>query len=79
MNRRELARFFSKVVVVNGCWQWTATRLAKGYGRFTVGGLQRVAHRVAYAAFGGPVPDGCRRASDRKWRLKTQITLAKVG
>lgn len=39
------------------CWTWTAYRL-RGYGTFTIGGgIKRYAHRVAYEAEVGPIPD----------------------
>lgn len=39
------------------CWLWTAP-LHKGYGRINIGkGAIRVAHRVIYEMFFGPVPD----------------------
>lgn len=42
------------------CWTWTGHRDPKGYGRFCEGGRgnTRLAHRVAYAALVGPIPDG---------------------
>lgn len=54
-------RFWSKVdrsqLSPGGCWLWTRATNAGGYGLF---GLQRralLAHRVAYAALVGVVPD----------------------
>lgn len=41
----------------SGCWPWTRTRTADGYGRITDGPKQRAAHRVAYMlATGEQVP-----------------------
>lgn len=42
----------------NGCWLWTASRLPHGYGRIGVGGKVRLAHRVSYELFNGPIPAG---------------------
>ena len=37
------------------CWEWTASRSPKGYGKFMKDGLPRVASRVAYELAYGPV------------------------
>lgn len=39
-----------------GCWLWTASVLPTGYGRFSVGGESRRAHRVAWNIYHGPIP-----------------------
>lgn len=42
-----------------GCWLWIGhvdERL--GYGRMVIDGKRRVAHRIAYEALVGPIPDG---------------------
>jgi hypothetical protein len=42
-----------------GCWLWTAhTVVGSGYGSIQIDGRRRNAHRVAYEAFIGVVPDG---------------------
>ena len=53
-------RFTSKFTIdaETGCWVWTASKTAKGYGRFYLDGRKQLAHRVAYAAFNGDIPDG---------------------
>lgn len=53
-------RFLSKVDKVDGgCWLWTGTRGAAGYGKFyVVNGRMMVAHRWAYERWVGPVPEG---------------------
>lgn len=40
------------------CWEWGGQLNQNGYGRFVVGGIHRLAHRVAYEFFAGPIPDG---------------------
>jgi HNH endonuclease len=40
------------------CWLWAAQLDRDGYGRFSVNGQRRAAHRVAYEAVFGPIPDG---------------------
>jgi len=37
-----------------GCWIWQRVRTVDGYGRLA----QRLAHRVTYDSFKGPIPDG---------------------
>lgn len=42
-----------------GCFIWTASVTQKGYGKLGVeGGAFRLAHRVAWELFVGPIPDG---------------------
>lgn len=61
-NRAELARFNRQAVhQQNGCWLWTGTDGTKdGYGKFrpSPGKPAYMAHRWAYEAFVGPIPDG---------------------
>lgn len=40
-----------------GCWNWDASKNSEGYGTIWIDGHTRPAHRVAYEAFRGPVPD----------------------
>lgn len=40
------------------CWPWSGTRDRKGYGVIRLAGGQFKAHRVTWAAFRGPIPDG---------------------
>lgn len=47
----------------NSCWQWTASKNRRGYGRICKGrnGKARVigyAHRIAYEIAKGPIPEG---------------------
>jgi len=58
-------RFFSHVDRTSspkGCWIWTGTLNASGYGRikitFTDGTFERLAHRVSYRWWKGPIPMG---------------------
>lgn len=50
-------RFWPKVDKTETCWLWTGARQAGGYGRF--GGAQGLvlAHRWAYTALVGPIPE----------------------
>lgn len=53
-------RFIEKVAVgaAEECWEWIAARSRYGYGLFNVDGRSRLAHRVAYETFVGPIPTG---------------------
>lgn len=55
-----IERFWRFVVKASdeGCWTWLGSTL-RGYGHFRLTGRQNVlAHRFAYEALVGPVPDG---------------------
>jgi hypothetical protein len=41
-----------------GCWLWTGSTINSGYGQFRAPGGMRLAHRVAFEAFNGPIPSG---------------------
>jgi len=63
LTEREVARFWSKVDVrgPTDCWPWTAGQTRDGYGRFRREGGSPVcqpAHRVAWEARHGPIPEG---------------------
>lgn len=54
-------RFWAKVSVAESeCWMWSGEVNANGYGRYWVVPKEdrEVAHRVAYEALVGPIPDG---------------------
>ncbi|MEV4837787.1 HNH endonuclease signature motif containing protein [Nonomuraea sp. NPDC049486] len=51
-------RFFSKVLKTETCWVWQAkTRTRGGYPLFSVARRWKMASRVAYEWFVGPIPD----------------------
>lgn len=57
--RDPLERLLSKVNVVDsGCWEWTASIRAGGYGQFSYQGTPCVAHRIAYRLMVGEIPEG---------------------
>ena len=43
---------------MSGCWLWTAGVDEKGYGLFRVNGITHRAHRYAFKAVKGPIPEG---------------------
>ena len=52
-------RFLSKVAETpSSCWQWTGCLERNGYARFYFNGQRQYAHRFAYEAIRGPIPDG---------------------
>ena len=52
-------RFWAKVDKSGDCWRWTAFTDADGYGIFGIAESRSVrAHRFAYEASVGPIPDG---------------------
>lgn len=54
LNRSRLRRFFSRVELRGGCWEWTGTKNLKGYGSF----FATSAHRTPYVWFVGAIPAG---------------------
>ncbi len=53
-----LARFAAKIESRYGCWIWTGATDKDGYGFFRYQGVQMRAHRFAYLAYIGPIPEG---------------------
>src|SRR5688572_21396248 len=53
-------RFEAKVLKTAGCWRWLATKNNKGYGMIGINAAigKRLAHRVSYELYVGPIPDG---------------------
>lgn len=60
MDESTARRFWAKVDVrsADECWLWTASTNTAGYGQFWLDTRQLGAHRVAYEALVGPIPDG---------------------
>lgn len=40
------------------CWEWTGSLNSTGYGQINIGNTPRLVHRVSWATFKGPIPDG---------------------
>lgn len=53
-----IQRFMAKVDRSGDCWEWTAWKSDRGYGRFHIGGSDINAHRAAWIIFRGPIPKG---------------------
>lgn len=51
-------RFWAKVDQAGECWLWTGDLDQNGYGNALVNRRKRKAHRVAYEALVGPIPEG---------------------
>jgi hypothetical protein len=54
-------RFWAKVDKTDGCWLWTGALYRNGYGQFGAAWRESsnwLAHRFAYEALVGPIPDG---------------------
>lgn len=53
-----MERFWAKVARSSddGCWEWTAAKHPRGYGKFGLDGAWVLAHRVAYELLVGPIP-----------------------
>jgi hypothetical protein len=65
------ARFWKRATESpGGCWLWRGASTAAGYGHFydRAKHITALAHRVAYEAFVGPVPEG--RELDHLCRMR---------
>jgi len=51
-------RFWARVDTTGDCWEWRGARHQNGYGRFSMGGKSRFAHRIAWTLTHGPIPTG---------------------
>lgn len=69
VNREQIEAWFFSWVNKNGpvptrrpdlgpCWEWKGLRNDAGYGQARKRWLGRMAHRVSYELFVGPIPDG---------------------
>lgn len=52
------SRFWARVRQSEGCWEWQGPLTNNGYGRFAFDYAYVYAHRFAYEACVGPVPEG---------------------
>ena len=57
-NKSALDRFWPKVLKTESCWIWTKSINESGYGKFnSPAGYSNLAHRFAYQALTGSIPD----------------------
>lgn len=56
MAKALLDRIGTKLLVGDGCWEWTGVRTSDGYGQ--IYGRMQMAHRVMYELLVGPIPEG---------------------
>lgn len=55
----DLARFWSKVEKTDNCWGWKGKTVSTGgYPQFSINRRQKLAHRISYEWFVGPIPEG---------------------
>lgn len=52
------ATFLAKTRPATDCIVWTGAQNSKGYGCFAINRVSQLAHRVAWEAARGPVPEG---------------------
>ncbi len=61
LNRAELARMNRLIRIQDdGCWLWLGDQTSNGYGKWQrgPGHRQRVAHRICWEHYNGPIPEG---------------------
>lgn len=53
-------RLMRRVVKTPSCWLWTGAKCFHGYGQLKSerGGKMKMAHRVSYEVYVGPIPEG---------------------
>ena len=69
MNDKDFMRFITKVKIGDGCWEWAGYISELGYGKFSINGKSRGAHRASYRLFVGDIPkklEICHRCNNRK-------------
>jgi HNH endonuclease len=58
-NKSLLDKLEDKILVGDGCWEWTGARKDNGYGTVSHPGRRTAnAHRVVYELLEGPIPEG---------------------
>ena len=58
MKRTTKEDFEKRFQVTPGCWLWTGYLNISGYGRLSIGGKMKLAHRASYEFYVGPIQDG---------------------
>lgn len=44
----DLSRFWSKIEIINNCWNWKGFKNRQGYGRFRISSVDYLSHRISY-------------------------------
>ena len=57
LTEADVVRFWASVRKGDGCWPWIGHIQTGGYGHFSLRGKLVVAHRAAWAAINGSVPE----------------------
>jgi hypothetical protein len=52
------SRFFRKVSIDDGCWEWLGGKISRGYGAYYPNKHTVYAHRYMWEALNGPIPAG---------------------
>lgn len=58
MNAQVAQRFFEKVDITDGCWNWKAVKNKDGYGRLTASNRNYRAHRMSWMLYFGEIQEG---------------------
>jgi len=58
MTKSILDRLGDKMLVGDGCWEWTGAKQRGGYGHLSIDGRSIGAHRVVFELLKGPIPAG---------------------
>lgn len=59
LSREQTEKFWARVRLGTGCWEWVGYRQPNQYGVFTLKHPVRAfAHRISWALSSGPIPDG---------------------
>lgn len=64
-------RFWQKVIITKGCWNWTGADNGTGYGVFQWDDGQRYVHRISYEMHHGKIPEGLEL--DHKCRVRNCV------
>lgn len=51
-------KFFSRIRVKKGCWEWTGNKYVGGYGQYSSGYRKYQAHRLMWTCQNGEIPSG---------------------
>lgn len=79
---RLVQKFVSIVPTLSGCVLWEGYKDRKGYGQVRVCGRAQWAHRVYYALFNGPIPEGTtvhHKCLDPKCVCPSHLVLASLS